>query len=205
MRHGSAFAVALTMCAASAAARPALAQRSGRTAVSMVVGGGSVFSITQPGFDRNTGSAFFAGLEFARSGHPGSTGGLALRVEGGFAQQPLSSTGGVSGNVQTVHAAALMTWTAPTHASLRPFLLAGPVWARPSTRITVNAAGDPTPGAQFAETTHATAFGGQLGIGTAWRVRAATMRLDVRWTMLATAAKTTSTLPIGISIAFPMH
>ena len=205
MRTGFRLAAAFALCAAAAAIRPVRAQGSAGTSVSFIAGGGGVISVTQPGFDRSTGSAYFAGLEFAQPWRAGFAGGLALRVEGGFAQQPLSTNGAASGNVQTVHAAALLTWTVPTHASLHPFVLAGPVWARPSTRIAVDAIGDPTPGAQFAETTHDSALGAQFGVGTGWHLGAATMRLDVRWTLLATSVKSTSMIPIGISIVLPLH
>lgn len=194
--------VAAVPCALSAQAGP---PRSG-TSIGVVAAAGGAFAASQPGFDRSTGSAWFAGIELTQPWRTGVAGRLGLRLESGVASQSLSSSSGlVSGDVQTVHAAALVSVALAPRGPLDLYALAGPVWSRPSTRLVLDAGSAQVPGAGFAQTTHETAPGVLLGVGAGWGVRAATLRVEARWISLATHGKSTTMVPVVVSIAVPLH
>lgn len=174
--------------------------------VSIVAGAGGAFASSQPGFARSTGSAFTAGLELAHPWRSGIAGHLGFRVEGGFASQSLSASSSVvSGNVQTVHLDALVSFELHRQGAFRSYLLAGPVWARPSTKLVLAAGSTTIPGAAFEQTTHESVGGVLLGAGVGWRLHAATLRVEARWMSLATATKATHMVPVMLSVAIPIH
>ena len=201
-------ATAALVAVLTAGAGPASAraqQGTAGSALALVVGGGGAFAVSQPGFDRSTGAAFIAGLEISQPWRAGAAGRLGLLLEGGYASQDLSSSPTVSGDVQTVTGAALLRVAVTPRTRLGAYLLAGPVWARPSTRIVLNATGGQVPGAGFEQTTHETAPGVLLGVGAGWQVDAATVRVEARWMSLATANKSTTMVPVILTVAVPLH
>jgi opacity protein-like surface antigen len=169
------------------------------------VGAGGAFALSQPGVDRRAGSAFVGDLE-ARPWTTGFASRVGLRVEGGFMSQSLSSSGGpVSGDVQTVHAAALVSVAFAPAGRFTPYVIAGPAWGRPSTKLVVNATAEGMPSVSFAQTTHENVGGAVAGVGATWRVRAAAMRLEARWMSLATTDKSTAVAPVLLSVVVPLR
>lgn len=176
------------------------------TSLRVVAGAGGAFAGSQPGFDRSTGSALFAGIELAQPWRAGLAGRFGLRLEGGVASQKLSSSSGlVSGDVQTVHGAALASFALTQRGAFDSYVLAGPMWSRPSTRLVLQAGSAQMPGANFEQTTHETAPGVLLGIGAGWRLHSTTLRVEARWISLATTDKSTTMVPVVVSIAVPLH
>ncbi|HVZ77750.1 MAG TPA: hypothetical protein VG818_07210 [Gemmatimonadaceae bacterium] len=176
-------------------------------AVSVFAGAGGAFALSQPQFDRSTGTAAVAGLEVAPfSGATGFVQRLAIRLEGGFTKQEFAHRSSVlGGDVQTVHAALALQAPLVQAGGLFTYALAGGAWARPSTRITLNATGSTTPGAAFEQTSHETVPGALLGVGAGWRYGAASLRAEVRWLSLATTQKATSMLPALVTVSFPVR
>jgi hypothetical protein len=190
-------------------ALPARAQdtatRADRSMISIVAGVGGVFAGSHDGADRNTGSVVLGGIEFREPWRSGFAGRVALRVEGGFTSQGLSSSSGfVGGDVKTVNGAALLSVALITRGRFESYALAGPVWSRLSTKLVLDAPTNQTPGSGFEQTTHETVPGAVLGIGAGWRVRSAAVRVETRWMSLATT-KSTTMVPVVLSVVVPLH
>jgi hypothetical protein len=199
----SAAAAALLLpVATSRAQAPAAPQ-----AVSVFAGVGGAFALSQPQFDRGAGTSVVAGLEFAPfAAASGIARRLGLRIEGGFTQQQFSHQSTViGGDVQTVHAALAVRASLARAGGFSTYALAGGVWARPSTRVTLNASPDATPGARFEQTTHESVPGALVGVGAGWHRGWATLRAEVRWMSLATSQKTTTMLPAMITMSVPVR
>ncbi|MDE3151778.1 MAG: hypothetical protein KGL93_05975 [Gemmatimonadota bacterium] len=173
--------------------------------MAIIAGAGGAFASSQPGIARNTGAAFVAGLEVAHLWQSGFARRFGFRFEGGLASQHLSSSSSlVTGDVQTVYAAALGTMGLQRAGRFQSYLVAGPVWGRPSTRLVLASPSSPTPGAAFAQTTHESVGGVLLGLGAGWRMRAATLRVEARWMSLATAQKSTQIVPVVLALSIPL-
>jgi hypothetical protein len=171
----------------------------------IIAGVGGVFAGSQHGVDRNTGSVVLGGIEFRQPWRSGFVGRVALRVEGGFTSQGLSSSSGfVGGDVKTVNGAALLSVALIARGRFESYALAGPVWSRLSTKFVFDAPTNQTPGSGFEQTTHETVPGAVLGVGAGWRVRSATVRVEARWMSLATS-KSTTMVPVVLSVAVPLH
>ncbi len=190
-------------------ASPALAQDSARRVggpeLAVILGGGGAFAGSQGEVDRDAGPLVLGGIELRQPGRSGFVGWFALRLEGGFTSQGLSSAGAfMDGDVQTMHAAVLLSTDLVSRGRFESYVLAGPVWSRASTKLAFDAPANETPGAAFEQTTHESAWGAMLGVGAGWRIRSASLRLETRWVSLATDRSTTA-VPVVISVAFPLH
>lgn len=201
----------LARCAAIVVALSALswssarAQADGGATMAFALGAGGAFAVSQPGIDRRAGSAVVGDLE-ARPWAAGLASRVGVRLEAGFMSQSLSASGGpVSGNVQTVHAAALASLVFESFGRFAPYVVAGPAWGRPSTKLVLNATAEGMPTASFAQTTHENVAGAVAGVGVNWRVRAAAMRLEARWMSFATTDKSTAVAPVLLSVVVPLR
>ena len=180
------------------------------TELTFFAGAGATQSLSQPGIDRRAGPAVVGGVELARPSLHGLLGHLALRAESGFSSQSLDvNPDVVSGDVHTMHAAvavrvALLGRSAAI-ARLMPYALAGAAWARPSTRFALSEDPSGTPGARFEQVTHENVPGTIVGAGVAWLTPRAAIRAEARWMALYTAERTTSTLPLVLTIALPLR
>jgi hypothetical protein len=195
----------LFVAAALATAVPTLLRAQ---SVTVFGGAGAAQSLSQPGLDRNAGPTVVGGIELARPQHSGIVGRLALRAEGGFTSQSFDENV-VSGDVHTIHAAlALRVALAGRGAGsgrLVPYAVAGGVWARPSTRFVLSEDPRSTPGARFEQVTHENVPGTMLGAGVAWLTQRAALRAEARWMSLLGTDGVTSTLPVIVTIAVPLH
>lgn len=201
----AAFLAALLAFAASPALAQGSARRAGGSELAIILGGGGAFAGSQGSVDRNAGPLLLGGIELRQRWRPGFAGRLALRLEGGFTSQGLSSGGAIAdGDVQTVHAAALLSAAVIDRGRFESYALAGPVWSRASTKLAFGAPANETPGAEFEQTTHETAWGAVLGVGAGWRIGWAAVRLEARWMSLATDDVTTM-VPVVLSVAVPLH
>lgn len=206
-------------CTASAAALAALlawasapvnaqtpAPSGARSSLSIVVGVGGVFAGSQAGADHTAGAALTGALELRQPWRTSFLRRMGLRLESGYSSQGLSSADHfVSGNVESVHAAALVSVALVERGRFESYALGGPVLARLSTKLTFDAPTNQTPGAGFEQTTHQTAPGVSLGVGAGWRVRSVSLRLEARWMSLATDAKATTSVPVMLAVDVPLH
>ena len=187
-----------------------LAQSVGRVELTMFAGAGATQSLSQPGLDRSAGPTFLGGIEIARPTHPGLLGRLAMSAEGGFASQKFAADQTVvSGDVHTVHAALSMRVALLDRSSgagrLVSYALAGAAWGRPSTRFVLSESSQSTPGASFEQVTHENVPGAIFGAGIGWLTPRAAIRAEARWMSLYTSKGATSTLPLVLMIAVPLH
>jgi hypothetical protein len=202
---GAALLAALLICTAAPLQAQDMAKQAAQSALMVTAGAGGVVAGSDDGTDRDAGWTLLGGVELQQPRWTGFASRLALRIEGGFMSQRLSSaTDIMSGDVQTVHGAGLVSVTFLKHQQFEPYVLAGPVLARSSTKLVLDAPTDQTPGAGFEQITHETAAGALLGIGTGWRAGSALVRLEARWLTLATT-KSTTMVPLILSIAVPLH
>lgn len=203
------FLAALLAALVASVASPALAQdavpRAPRSELAIIVGGGGAFAGSQGDVDREAGPLLLGGIELRQPWRSGFAGRLALRLEGGFTSQGLSSSSDfVDGDAQTMHIATLLSAALMNRGRFESYVLAGPVWSRTSTKLVFDAPANETPGAEFEQSTHETAWGAVLGVGAGWRIRSATVRLEARWMSLATTRSTTM-VPVVLSVAVPLH
>jgi len=187
-----------------------LAQSAARVELTMFAGAGATQSLSQPGLDRGAGPTFLGGIEIARPTHPGLLGRLAMSAEGGFASQKFSvDQSVVSGDVHTVHAALSLRVAFLDRSAgagrLVPYALAGAAWGRPSTRFVLSESSQSTPGAGFEQVTHENVPGAIVGAGIGWLTPRAAIRAEARWMSLYTSEGATSTLPLVLMIAVPLH
>lgn len=205
----AALRAALLAALVASVASPALAQdaapRVGGSELAIIVGGGGAFAGSQGGVDRDVGPLLLGGIELRQPWRSGFAGRLALRLEGGFTSQGLSSSSDfVDGDAHTVHVAALLSAALMNRGRFESYALAGPAWSRASTKLVFDAPATETPGAEFEQTTHETAWGAVLGVGAGWRIRSAAVRLEARWMSIATT-KSTTMVPVVLSVAVPLH
>lgn len=209
MRHtvaAGAVLAGLLAWTASPANAQAPASGGALSSLSVVAGAGGVFAGSQAGADHSTGAAFIGALEFRQPWRPSFFRRVALRVEGGYSSQGLSLPDRfVTGNVHSLHGAALVSVAVAERGRFESYVLGGPVLSRLSTRMIFDAPTNQTPGAGFQQTTHETAPGVALGVGAGWRVRSVSLRLEARWMSLATNAKATTSVPVMLSVAIPLH
>lgn len=198
--------------AVATAAAPALghAQSVGRVELTMFGGAGATQSLSQPGLDRSAGPTFLGGIEIARPTHPGLLGRLAMSAEGGFASQKFAvDQNVVGGDVHTVHAALSLRMALADRSAgagrLVPYALVGAAWGRPSTRFVLSESSQSTPGASFEQVTHENVPGAIFGAGIGWLTPRAAIRAEARWMSLYTSEGATSTLPLVLMIAVPLH
>lgn len=195
--------VSLAFLLATLAAGPsrAAAQREGRA--ELRIGIGAVPSLPVAGPERGTGAIALGAVEVGGAG-----GGLRLRVEGGFAGQPLreDAAGQLTGDVQTVHAALALR--APVGARgwrVEPYLLGGAAVVRPSTRIRLRSLPSAVPDAAFTETRSEVVGGALVGAGLGWRTSRAHAFLEARWMHAATGGEPTGSLPLILGLAIPLR
>jgi hypothetical protein len=200
-------AARLATCAVALLAAGASAQGSTlhRPSLAVFGGVGAALTVAQPGLARHIGRAGIVGVEADSVWTSGFARRLGFRLEGGLTSEKVgSSSGPISGDVQTAHLAALASMRIATSDGREIYALAGPIWARPSDKLVLSAASTETPGSSFEQTTHQTAPGAMLGLGVAWRLRSAVVRSEARWMSVATNRRATRVLPLMVSIALPI-
>jgi hypothetical protein len=195
---------ALVASPSSALAQDA-APRTPLSDLAIIVGGGGAVVGSQGGVDRDAGPMLLGGIELRQPWRSGFAGRLALRLEGGFTSQGLSSSSDfLDGDAQTVHIAMLFSAALMSRGRFESYALWGPAWSRASTKLVFDAPANETPGAEFEQTTHETAWGAVLGVGAGWRIRSTAVQLEARWMSLATT-KSTTMIPVVLSVAVPLH
>lgn len=197
----------LAACVATAFAARGSAQITSlhRPSLAVFAGAGAALTVAQPGMDRDIGRAGIVGLEMDSVWTSGLGQRLALRLEGGLMSEKFgASLGPVTGDVQTVHLSVLASMRIATSRGREIYGLAGPMWARPSDKLVLDAANTETPGSNFEQTTHQNTAGALLGVGVAWRVQSAVVRTEARWMSMATKERSTRTLPLMVSVALPI-
>lgn len=208
-RHAVVRLAALVAALTAWSAAPASAQNAGQRGngieFALTAGVGGAFALAPDNLDRDTGPMFLGGIELRHRDWSGIAGRLALRIEGGFTSQGLASSSSfVDGDVQTVHAAALLSLTLIDRGRFEAYALAGPTLSRLSTNFELDAPASETPGSAFNQTTHESAPGLALGVGAGWRIGSASVRVETRWMSAATTESTTM-VPVVLSLAIPLH
>jgi len=174
--------------------------------LAVVAGAGGALAIAQPGIGRDIGPAGIVGVEVGRLWSSGLAERLVLRLEGGLmSQNIMAATGPMSGDVQTAHVAALASMPFFQQDGRTMYAVAGPMWARPSDKVVLDAGSTETPGSMFEQTTHQTAGGVLLGVGVAGRMRSVGVRAEARWMSVATNGKATHLLPLLVSVVVPVR
>jgi hypothetical protein len=171
--------------------------------VSGWIGAGFAAPLAQPGVDRRVGGTGFVALESGLANYP-----VRLRLEGGLSSNVLRrSPGGViSGDVQMGYAAlaARVSPVGVLRGGVSPYLLAGPLVARPSTRIEVENTRVNTPGGSFSQTSSVVKAGALAGVGTSIQLSRSSVFAEVRWLTVATDDRRTTSMPIVIGATLPL-
>lgn len=171
--------------------------------IELAAGAGTASALGQPGPDRRLGPTVMGAVQVSRAGLP-----VGLRLEAGYASQDLRvrSGGLLTGDVQTVHAAAaLRVGPRSAHGALAPYAIAGAALLRHSIRTELSQSSATVPDGRFAATTSEVVPGALLGGGLDWRLAGVRGFAEVRWMRSGTTGGHTSTLPLIIGARLPLR